>query len=83
MTSKGQVLIPKALRDAAGLAPGQPYKVELDENGHVLIAPLDVALDVEQRLAAQAKALESMEGRYVFGASTDRVMRDLRGDYQP
>ena len=40
MTSKGQILIPKAMRDAAGLVPGQPYKVVLNEAGQVVVAPL-------------------------------------------
>jgi antitoxin PrlF len=84
MTSKGQILIPKALRDAAGLIPGQPYKVSLDDDGRVIVAPLgDAPAAIEQRLKAQANAIEAMAGRFSFGGSTDDVMRELRGDYRP
>lgn len=84
MTSKGQILIPKAMRDAAGLVPGQPYKVLLDDEGRVIVAPLgDQPEDIEKRKIAQAKAVEAIAGHFSFGGSTDDVMRDLRGDYQP
>lgn len=84
MTSKGQVLIPKAIREAAGLVPGQPYKVLLDDEGKVTVAPLGVGpADLEQRRAAQAKAIEALAGAFDFGGPTDAVMRDIRGDFTP
>lgn len=84
MTSKGQILIPKAIRDAAGLVPGQPYKVSIDEDGRVIVAPLgDGPEDFEMRRKIQEKAIEAIAGRFSFGGSTDEVMRDLRGDYEP
>jgi AbrB family looped-hinge helix DNA binding protein len=84
MTSKGQVLIPKAIREAAGLLPGQPYKVALDQDGRVIVAPVaDRPEDIERRRKAQAKAIDAIAGRFTFGGSTDDVMRELRGDYQP
>jgi antitoxin PrlF len=84
MTSKGQILIPKAIRDAAGLVPGHPYKVSLDDEGRVLVAPLgDRPEDVERRRKAQARAIETIAGRFDFGGSTDEVMRELRGDHAP
>lgn len=84
MTSKGQILIPKAIRDAAGLAPGQPYKVVLDEGARVIVTPLGGAPEeVELRRQAQTRAIEAIAGRFDFGASTDEVMRDLRGGDHP
>ena len=84
MTSKGQILIPKAIRDAAGLLPGQPYKVALDAEGRVTVAALgDGPADVERRQQAQAKAIDALAGRLAVGGPTDQVMRDLRGDYVP
>ncbi len=84
MTSKGQILIPKAIRNAAGLLPGQPYKVSLDSDGRVTVAPLgDGPADVEMRRQAQAKAIDLLAGRFFFGGSTDEVMRELRGNYAP
>ena len=84
MTSKGQVLIPKAIREAAGLLPGHPYKVALDADGRVTLAPLGVGpTDVTLRQQAQAKAIDALAGRFAFGGRTDAVMRDLRGDHVP
>jgi antitoxin PrlF len=84
MTTKGQILIPKAIRDAAGLVPGQPYKVALDDEGRVIVVPLGTGpQDVEERRKAQAKAIEAIAGRFDFGGPTDQVMRDLRGDHRP
>ncbi|MDR2857649.1 MAG: AbrB/MazE/SpoVT family DNA-binding domain-containing protein [Novosphingobium sp.] len=84
MTSKGQILIPKAIREAAGLVPGQPYKVLLDDKGCVIVAPLaDGPEDVARRQQAQARAIEAIAGRFAFGAPTDDVMRELRGDCLP
>ncbi|RZM06810.1 MAG: AbrB/MazE/SpoVT family DNA-binding domain-containing protein, partial [Sphingomonas sp.] len=37
MTSKGQVLIPKALRDQIGLRPGKPVAVGLNELGQIVV----------------------------------------------
>ncbi|ESZ87384.1 MAG: AbrB family transcriptional regulator [Blastomonas sp. CACIA14H2] len=86
MTSKGQVLIPKAMRDAAGLIPGQPYKVAINEAGQVVIAPLGFGPeDAEERRRRMREGLRAIAGRYhnPEGLSTDEIMRELRGDYQP
>ncbi len=84
MTSKGQVLIPKAIRDAAGLVPGQPYKVELGSDGRVTVAPIGFsAEDMIQRIKLMDQALAAVAGKYPFGKSTDDIMRELRGDFEP
>jgi len=86
MTSKGQVLIPKAMRDAAGLAPGQPYKMVLNEDGKVLVAPLGFGPeDAEERVRRVTEAMKAIAGKYPNpeGMSTDDYMREIRGDYEP
>jgi len=86
MTSKGQVLIPKAMRDAAGLVPGQPYKAMLDDSGKVVIAPLGFGPeDAEERVRRMREGLLAIAGKYPNpdGMTTDQYMRELRGDYEP
>ena len=41
MTSKGQVLIPKAARDAVGLVPNGPCKIAINDQNQIVIAPLE------------------------------------------
>jgi len=86
MTSKGQVLIPKGMRDAAGLVPGQPYRAVLNAGGRVEIAPLGFSPEeADARMARVAAALEILAGKYPDpdGKSVDAVMRELRGDFEP
>ena len=84
MTSKGQILIPKAVRDAAGLAPGKPFKVWLNDDGQVSIAPLGFGPeDAELRVQQMRKGLQKWLGKYRTGKGTDAIMRELRGDWEP
>ena len=86
MTSKGQILIPKAMRDAAGLAPGRPYKVMLNEAGEIVVAPLGFGPeDAAERVRRMRDGILAIAGKYPNpgGMSTDEYMRELRGDYEP
>lgn len=84
MTSKGQVLIPKAIRDAAGLVPGRAYKVMLDEGGRVTVAPIgDGPEDAELRVQRMREGLKAISGKFSTGRGTDAIMRELRGDWEP
>lgn len=86
MTSKGQILIPKAMRDAAGLVPGQPYKVTVNADGEVVVTPLGFTQEeAEERVRRVTDALLAVAGKYPNpdGMSTDQYMRELRGDYEP
>lgn len=70
MTSKGQVTIPKRLRDAAGLRPGSHVSFEL-QNGHILL----------KRGSKPAKSrFARMQGTLKSDLSTDQIMALLRGD---
>src|SRR3546814_9016641 len=62
MTSKGQILIPKAMRDAAGLVPGQPYKVTVNGEGQVVVTPLGFSLEEasERRSEEHTSELQSL-----------------------
>ncbi len=87
MTSKGQVLIPKALRDRMGLVPGQAVRVGTNDRGETVILPAAqrAAETPEQRSARVRAALEAIAGKYPNpdGMNTDEYMRWLRGDWQP
>lgn len=84
MTSKGQVLIPKALRDAAGLKPNAPYKVSINEHNQVVIAPIGYGPeDAEERVRRMREGLLKLSGIGQDKRPTDEIMRELRGDWEP
>lgn len=86
MTSKGQVLIPKALRDRGGLVPNGPVRVGVNDRGETVILPARNHREEtrEQRIARIRAALESAAGTIDLGGlTTDEYMRELRGDWEP
>ena len=86
MTSKGQVLIPKALRELGGLVPNGPVRVGRNDRGETVILPARPYGDEsrEQRIARIRAALESAQGAIDLGGlTTDEYMRELRGDLEP
>jgi antitoxin PrlF len=79
MTSKGQVLIPKALRDRAGIAPGGEITVGLNAQNEIMVLPRAAAETPEQRRARIRAALESVRGTLDTGfATTDEYMDFIR-----
>lgn len=86
MTSKGQVLIPKPLRDRMGLIPNGPVRVGINDRGETVVLPVEPrTLETpEQRTARIHAALESLRGSIDLGGlTTDEYMRELRGDWEP
>ena len=84
MTSKGQVLIPKAVRDAAGLTPNAPCKIWVNDQNEVVIAPFGYGPeDAEERIRRMREGLLMLSGSGKDGRSTDEIMRELRGDWEP
>ena len=84
MTSKGQILIPKALRDAVGLKPNQPYKVSINDQNQVVIAAIGYGPeDADARVRRMRAGLAMLSGTGKSGLTTDEIMRDLRGDWEP
>ena len=74
VTSKGQVTLPKQIRDALGLRPGSEVEFELEE-GRVILRKL-----------VHSKALRRWEGylRAKLPAnSVDEMMEMLRGEREP
>lgn len=80
MTSKGQVLVPKALRDRGGLVPGEPVLIGLNDRGEIVVRP-DEAQESEAERRARIRAdIASVTGIIKTGMTTDEIMRELRGD---
>jgi antitoxin PrlF len=81
MTSKGQVLIPKEVRDRVGLVPGQPVNVGINELGQAVVVPAQqLPTDEAARRAMIHASIMSVVGTINTGRSTDEMMRELRGE---
>jgi AbrB family looped-hinge helix DNA binding protein len=69
VTRKGQVTIPKVVREALGLGPGAKVVFEIREGEAVL------------RRRAPVEALDNWYGRLKhLGKTTDEIMEELRGE---
>ncbi len=68
VAERGQITLPKAVRDALGLTKGTLLKVELDGGRIILRKNVD-------------DAISRARGRFKLptGKSTDDIMRELRG----
>ena len=72
VTTKGQVTIPKEIRDYLKLETGSKVEFVIDENGDVRIVPLNVPLEalsgVLHRPGMKTATLEEMEIAITEGA---------------
>lgn len=75
MTSKGQVTIPKRIREALRLEPGTRVEFDVDDDGRVVIQP---ARPAPTRQANDR--FESARGRASIRWRTEDLMRLLRDD---
>ena len=68
VAERGQITLPKAVRDALGLTKGSKLSIEIDGRSIVLRKDAD-------------DALSRVRGRFKLpaGKTTDDVMRELRG----
>jgi antitoxin PrlF len=84
MTSKGQVLIPKSVRDAVGLKPNAPYKVMVNDQNQAVVAPLGYGPeDAEERVRRMREGILKLRGTSKLGMTTDDYMKLVRGDFEP
>jgi antitoxin PrlF len=72
LTSKGQVTIPKRVRDYLGIEPGSEVNFRLAEDGHIVIERADGT-----RPPSRFAKLVGSAGP---GPTTDELMKLLRGD---
>lgn len=75
VTSKGQVTIPRDLRDLAGIAPNSEVIFAL-EDGKIVIMPKDNPREQadRERLASFLAALDRLEGTGDQALAADEVM---------
>jgi AbrB family looped-hinge helix DNA binding protein len=74
ITVKGQVTIPKSVRDAAGLKPGDKVEVRATAAGGVIVEKLGKKADYKARLHALARE------RPLKGITTEELMEMTRGE---
>jgi AbrB family looped-hinge helix DNA binding protein len=75
MTSKGQVTIPKRVRDGLGLKPGAKVEIEMQVPGFAILKPAGKA-----RKSEYMKRIEKVRGTLKTDMTTDEIMALLRGD---
>ena len=73
LTVKGQVTIPKAMRDHMKALQGQELEFIAQPNGQVLMFPAKKATDAENPF------LKWM-GTGISGLTTEEILRETRGD---
>jgi AbrB family looped-hinge helix DNA binding protein len=78
VTVKGQVTIPKSIRDRLGLTPGSRVEFEVDGNGRVFLAKAGL----EREAPSDPDRFEKLKGTATAmeGMSTDDLMKLLRGE---
>ena len=86
LTSKGQVTVPKDIRDALGLTPGKPVRFEMDGDGNARILKVAAAEagrreEFLKRLK-EAQAIFKANDRFP-GMDTDEFMALIREPIQP
>lgn len=71
MTSKGQVTIPKSLRDRLALAPGDLVSFDLEPDGRVVLR--------RSEAGAAPSVFEQLRGSATAGLSSDEILGLTRG----
>jgi len=69
VTSKGQITLPKEVRDSIGISPGEEVEFQKEENGYLL--KKKVRLSPFDRFVCYLKEKK--------GKSPDKIIEELRG----
>ncbi len=77
LTTKGQVTIPKHIRDALKLRPGMGVDFSVSASGEVVLHPAAVA---KGKARARADRFESVRGKADVKWRTDDLMALLRAE---
>lgn len=81
VTEKGQVTIPKHIRQAAGVAPGSEVAFSL-EGSRIVITPLGTGVRNDRRARLETAAARVRQGfdKEFRQLSADEIMSFIRGD---
>ena len=74
ITAKGQVTIPQAVRERAGLMPGTDVEFEVEAEGVRLVKTAG-----DRRKTRGQKLVENLRGQGAFKMTTDEVIALMRG----
>jgi antitoxin PrlF len=72
--AKGQVTLPKSVRDAVGIKPGDWVEVRATSDGRIIIEKAGASKDYRARIEALSRR------RLIRGITTDELMKETRGD---
>lgn len=73
LTSKGQVTIPKRIRESLGVRPGEAVNFRLNDQGETVIEKADPEAPSDDRFA-------KWRGVWKGGMTTDEIMALTRGE---
>ncbi|AJP72323.1 AbrB/MazE/SpoVT family DNA-binding domain-containing protein [Sphingomonas hengshuiensis] len=80
MTVKGQVTIPKDVRDSLGLKPNELVEIAmLGDDAAVIRKPRRDAAAERERLIVEMRAVSDRFAHLREGRATDEIMREIRG----
>ena len=79
VTVKGQVTIPKQVRDYLGIGPGSGVEFEMDASGAVLLRKASRGKTASKDHAPGKSRFAALRGTHKTGMSTDDIMNLLRG----
>ena len=71
ITSKGQVTLPKRMREHLGLRPGSEIEFTINNRGEIVI---------KSKAKPPKSRFNALRGSLNLGMTTDEFMRFLRGD---
>lgn len=77
LTTKGQVTIPKKIRETLGLEPGSEVDFDVDDQGHIIIRK---AGPESGRKSRGKDRFDRVRGRATVKWKTDELMALLRGE---
>jgi AbrB family looped-hinge helix DNA binding protein len=77
LTSKGQVTIPKRIRDALHLLPGAAVEFSVNADGEVVLHPPRPS---KRSRGVRKDRFDAVRGRADVPWRTDELMKLLRGD---
>lgn len=74
LTTKSQVTVPKAVRQALGVLPGQEIDYQVKANGQVVMFP------VKKLIESQENPFLQFVGIGIRKRPTEEIMRETRGE---